>query len=119
VPGIVSAVVLQQQRMHIVVNTPTETMKAIYLTGHGDTDKLVLRTDLPLPEYGPGDVLVNVAAAALNNTDINTRIGWYSKQDGAIKPLVAAEFTLENIVAAQEMFLAKTYTGKIVLKIAD
>ena len=32
---------------------------------------------MPLP--GVGDVLIQVAAAGVNNTDINTRIGWYSK----------------------------------------
>ncbi len=28
---------------------------------------------------GPGDVLVQVAACGMNNTDVNTRIGWYAK----------------------------------------
>ena len=28
---------------------------------------------------GPERVLIRVAAAGINNTDINTRIGWYSK----------------------------------------
>ena len=26
-----------------------------------------------------GEVLVKIGAAAVNNTDVNTRIGWYSK----------------------------------------
>jgi NADPH:quinone reductase-like Zn-dependent oxidoreductase len=26
-----------------------------------------------------GEVLIQVAAAGVNNTDVNTRIGWYSK----------------------------------------
>ena len=54
-------------------------MRAILLTGHGGTECLSLRTDIPVPVPGPGDVLVRVLAAAVNNTDINTRIGWYSK----------------------------------------
>jgi NADPH:quinone reductase-like Zn-dependent oxidoreductase len=32
-----------------------------------------------VPKLGPKDVLIRVAAAGVNNTDINTRIGWYSK----------------------------------------
>ena len=38
-------------------------------------------------------------------------------ESGAIEPLVAAEFALTDIVAAQEMFLSKAYTGKIVLRV--
>jgi NADPH:quinone reductase-like Zn-dependent oxidoreductase len=40
-----------------------------------------LRGDLPVPVPGPNDVLIKVGAAGINNTDINTRIGWYSKSD--------------------------------------
>ena len=56
-----------------------KTMKAMVTTGHGDFDKLVWHEDWPVPSAGPGDVLVRVGACGLNNTDINTRTGWYSK----------------------------------------
>lgn len=55
------------------------TMAAAVLTGHGGLDKLDYRTDVPVPIPQPGEVLIEVAASAINNTDINTRIGWYSK----------------------------------------
>jgi NADPH:quinone reductase-like Zn-dependent oxidoreductase len=55
------------------------TMHAVLLTGHGGFDKLAYRTDVVLPTPGPAEVLIRVAAAGVNNTDINTRIGWYSK----------------------------------------
>lgn len=61
-----------------MTDIPT-TMRAVVLTGHGGLDKLEYRTDVKVPEPGPEEVLVKVAAAAVNNTDINTRIGWYSK----------------------------------------
>ncbi|TIL50787.1 MAG: alcohol dehydrogenase, partial [Mesorhizobium sp.] len=54
-------------------------MSGVVLTGHGGFDKLQFKTDLSVPQPGPGEVLIKVAAAAINNTDINTRIGWYSK----------------------------------------
>lgn len=57
-------------------------MKGVQLTGHGGLDKLALRDDIPVPTPGPRDVLIKVFAAGVNNTDINTRIGWYSKSDG-------------------------------------
>ena len=56
-----------------------EVMTGVQLTGYGGLDKLVLRDDIPTPRPGPGDVLVAVAAAGMNNTDINTRTGWYSQ----------------------------------------
>jgi NADPH:quinone reductase-like Zn-dependent oxidoreductase len=55
-------------------------MAAVLLTGHGGLDQLSYRTDVPTPHPRAEEVLVEVAAAAVNNTDINTRIGWYSKE---------------------------------------
>ncbi|MEL7344499.1 MAG: alcohol dehydrogenase family protein [Pseudomonadota bacterium] len=37
------------------------------------------RRDLPAPVPAAGEVLIRVKACGLNNTDINTRSGWYSK----------------------------------------
>lgn len=59
--------------------TPAATMRAVVLTGHGGLDKLEYRTDTPVPNAGPGEVLLAVAACGMNNTDVNTRTGWYSK----------------------------------------
>lgn len=58
-----------------------ETMRGVALTGHGGPECLVWREDLPRPEPKTGEVLIRVAAAGVNNTDINTRVGWYSKGD--------------------------------------
>jgi len=54
-------------------------MAAVLLTGHGGIEKLEYREDVPVPVPGADEVLIRVAAAGINNTDINTRIGWYSK----------------------------------------
>jgi len=54
-------------------------MKGYVLTGFGGKDKLQWREDLPIPNPGEGEVLIEVAASSVNNTDINARIGWYSK----------------------------------------
>ncbi|MER8923541.1 alcohol dehydrogenase family protein [Mesorhizobium sp. M0802] len=59
--------------------TPNK-MTAVHLVGHGGLDKLVVRNDVVVRQAGPGEVLVNVTAAGMNNTDINTRTGWYNKQ---------------------------------------
>jgi len=56
-----------------------KTMHAVLLTGHGGIDKLVYKTDVEVPLPKPDEVLISVKAAGINNTDINTRIGWYSK----------------------------------------
>lgn len=56
-----------------------DRMRAVLLTGNGGYDELEMRDDVPVPGPGPGEVLVRVGAAGVNNTDINTRIGWYSQ----------------------------------------
>ena len=56
------------------------TMAAVLLTGHGGFDRLDYREDVAVPVAGADEVLIRVSAAGINNTDINTRIGWYSKK---------------------------------------
>lgn len=60
--------------------TPTpgpETMQAVVTVGHGGYSQLQRRS-VPIPTPGSGEVLLRVLAAGVNNTDINTRVGWYS-----------------------------------------
>jgi alcohol dehydrogenase len=52
-------------------------MKAVVTTANGGYEKLVYK-DVPIPELETGEVLVKVLAAGVNNTEINTRLGWYS-----------------------------------------
>ncbi|WP_282181612.1 alcohol dehydrogenase family protein [Aliiroseovarius marinus] len=59
--------------------TLPRTMTAMVTMGHGDLDQMVLHTDWPRPDPAPGEVLIRVGACGLNNTDVNTRSGWYSK----------------------------------------
>ena len=56
-----------------------ETMPAYVLMRHGGMDALEFHEDWPRPEPGDGQVLIRVGACGLNNTDVNTRAGWYSK----------------------------------------
>ncbi|MFT7593762.1 MAG: NADPH:quinone reductase-like Zn-dependent oxidoreductase [Paracoccaceae bacterium] len=60
-----------------------ETMQAMVLTGHGDLDQYHWHLDWVVPKPGPMQVLIKVAACGLNNTDVNTRTGWYSKSVSA------------------------------------
>ena len=52
-------------------------MKAVVTTGNGGYEKLVY-CDVPMPIVGADEVLLQVLAAGVNNTEINTRLGWYS-----------------------------------------
>ena len=56
-----------------------EFMTALHLVGNGGPEMLVLRDDVPVPVPADDEVLVRVRACAMNNTDVNTRVGWYSK----------------------------------------
>ncbi len=52
-------------------------MKAVVTAGNGGSDRLVYR-DVARPVPAQTEVLVQVLAAGMNNTEINTRLGWYS-----------------------------------------
>ena len=52
-------------------------MKAIVTTDNGGYEKLVYK-DVAVPEIMRGEALIKVLAAGINNTEINTRLGWYS-----------------------------------------
>lgn len=68
-----------------------KTMRAVMLKGHGGFDQLEYRWDVSVPRPRSGEVLIKVAAAGVNNTDINTRMGWYSKSvSSGTKAAVAA-----------------------------
>lgn len=53
------------------------TMKAVVTMGNGGYEQLAYR-DVPIPQLSSGEVLLQVLAAGVNNTEINTRLGWYS-----------------------------------------
>jgi NADPH:quinone reductase-like Zn-dependent oxidoreductase len=72
-------------------------MRAMVTMGHGGLDQIVLHENWPRPDPAPGEVLIAVGACGLNNTDVNTRTGWYSKavteatKDGAYDTVVESD----------------------------
>ncbi len=57
-------------------------MRAVQLLGRGGYEQLSVSDSVPIPEPSVGEVLIRVGAAGVNNTDINTRVGWYSPDSG-------------------------------------
>ena len=55
-------------------------MKAVVLTGHGDMDKLQYM-DYPVPEPAQNEVLIEVHACGMNNTDVWVRQGAYGTDE--------------------------------------
>lgn len=56
-----------------------KTMKAVVTMGNGGYEMLEYK-DVPMPVISEGEVLIKVLAAGVNNTEINTRLGWYSQK---------------------------------------
>jgi len=68
-----------------------QSMQAVVTSGNGSYDMLDYR-EVPRPRAGPGELLLKVLAAGVNNTEINTRLGWYSSavSDGTEQTAIAA-----------------------------
>ena len=56
-------------------------MNAVILTGHGGLDKLEYVDNFPVPQPIPGEVLIEVHACGMNNTDVWVRQGAYGTDD--------------------------------------
>lgn len=97
-------------------------MRAVLLQGHGGFDQLEVRDDVPIPQPASGEVLVKVAAAAVNNTDINTRIGWYAPDiaratpdsDEAVVPSASTEVSWAGDVPTFPRIQGADACGRIV-----
>ena len=59
------------------ISNVKKTMMAVVTMGNGGYDQLNY-TEVPMPVLESGEVLIKVLAAGVNNTEINTRLGWYS-----------------------------------------
>ena len=57
------------------------TMNAVYLTGHGGPEVLEYVDTAPVPTPDAGEVLIEVTACGMNNTDIWVREGAYGTDD--------------------------------------
>ena len=64
------------------MNTTLQSMNYIKIEKHGDPDVLLLHSQ-PVPEPGPGEVLIRVAAAGVNHPDVMQRKGLYPPPPGA------------------------------------
>ena len=65
----------------ITAPTVPDNMHAVVLTGHGGLDKLEYRDDVPVPRPERGEVLVQISACGMNNTDVWVREGAYGLED--------------------------------------
>jgi NADPH:quinone reductase-like Zn-dependent oxidoreductase len=61
-------------------------MNAVFLDGHGGLDRLRYSELADVPRPAASEVLIEVGAAGLNNTDINLRTGWYAKTATDARP---------------------------------
>lgn len=70
-------------------------MSGVLLTRHGGPEALEWSETIPVPRPKSGQVLVQVLAAGVNNTDTNTRIGWYSSDVTGATDAVEADADID------------------------
>ena len=66
---------------------PTATMRAVQISSHGGAEVLEL-VDVPPPDPGPGQLLVDVAAVGVNYRDVYEREGGYG---GGLPAIIGVE----------------------------
>ena len=67
----------------------TRTMIAAVTLGNGGFEMIEIQ-QVPMPIPAAGEVRLKVLAAGMNNTEINTRLGWYSADVEASTDAVAS-----------------------------
>ena len=82
-----------------MAETDAETMTVAHYAGPGGPDVLKL-CDWLMPRPGPGDVLVKVAAAGLNQADTMQRKGFYPPPPGA-SPIIGLEIAGEVVALGE------------------
>ena len=97
-------------------------MRAMVLTGFGGYEKLEYRLDVPVPTPTGNEVLVQVAACGVNNTDIWTREGAYGAdeqsgwQGGAFQfPRIQGADIVGRIVAVGENVPKKRLAARVMV----
>jgi NADPH2:quinone reductase len=75
-------------------------MKAIYIKQHGATEDLKV-SDVPVPSIGPGEVLVKVAAAGINPSDLASVRGKFA--DSVLPRIVGRDFAGKIVEGPAEL----------------
>ncbi|MFE7192734.1 NADP-dependent oxidoreductase [Kitasatospora sp. NPDC057541] len=76
-----------QSALRIALSWKDSPMRALVIPVYGGPEVLTL-SELPVPEPGPGQILVRTAAAAVNPVDLLTRSGALAEHIGHPLPLV-------------------------------
>jgi len=68
-----------KNKERFALSESSNAMKAVVTLSNGGYEMLSYQ-DVPVPEPSDDEVLIQVLAAGINNTEINTRLGWYSSK---------------------------------------
>ena len=82
----------------VTASAGEQSMKAITIEETGGPEVLRL-VDLDTPEPGPGEILIRVAAAGVNYTDVVSRQGIYLTRDSALTPAALGTEVAGTVVA--------------------
>jgi putative PIG3 family NAD(P)H quinone oxidoreductase len=80
---------MQHRQGQALIMIPS-TQRAIVITAPGGPDVLIDSPGWPVPEIGPGEVLIEVAAAGINRHDCNQRTAGPSREPSPVPGLEAS-----------------------------
>jgi len=92
-------------------------MKAVTIHDYGGPEQLVYE-EIPIPQYGPGEILVRVQATSINPVDWKTREG-YTKERRKIDFPFVLGWDVAGAVAETGELVSRFKTGDLVFALAD
>jgi len=94
-----------------------DLMKAVTIHEYGGPDELTYE-EIPVPEYGPGEILVRVHATGINPVDWKTREGYNKERRNTKFPLILG-WDVAGAVAETGSLVSRFKTGDLIFAMAD
>src|SRR5437762_6497750 len=92
-------------------------MKAVTIHEYGGPEELMYE-EMPIPEIGPGEILIRVQATSINPVDWKTREG-YNKERRKINFPFILGWDVAGAVADTGNLVSRFKTGDLVFALAD
>src|SRR5271154_7485549 len=108
---------LRRTPVQQIEETPMATMKAVRVHEYGGPEVLKYE-DAPLPQAGPGEVLIRVHASSVNPVDWKVRAGYLQQMMKYKMPMIPG-WDVSGVVESTGTAVTRLKPGDLVYCLAD